>query len=318
MSPEQQMRKTAMEDTKSLALFYVADGPRLEQQSWLLAASLAAAHEGDSRVRQFAYVTEPNRAGMQDATRAIFEACNVEIRTLAAPPAWKKPYPHGNKIVAACDDRGTSHSVFLDTDMACTASLADFIDLPDDTCAAAPEGRPTWGEKNDRWTRAYAHFGMTVPEERVTLLRGSKIDYVPYFNAGLVAFPEARHEDGRRFGEHWLETALDFDRNCAIANKRPWLDQITLPLTMKRFGYKTRVLGERYNYSLSNRADYARTPDAAILHYHRMKFLYQAPQWPALRETLLDRMPAAHRDAALAHIQEIETSLDTDAKSASI
>lgn len=312
------MRKTAMNDPKSLALFYVADGYRLEKQSWLLAASLMAAHDGDERVKQFAYASAENRAEMRDITHAIYEVCGVELRTLAKPPKWKGPYPHGNKIIAACDDRGATHSVFLDTDMACTGSLADFMDLAPDTCAAAPEGRPTWGGKNARWTRAYAHFGMAVPTERVKLLRGAKLEYVPYFNAGLVAFPEAKHEDGRRFGEHWLDTALDFDRNCAIANKRPWLDQITLPLTMKRFGYKTRVLSELYNYSLSHRLDYSKTPtDAVILHYHRMRFLFQSPQWPALRDNLIDTMPSAHRDELDVHIKDIETSLEADDSSAS-
>lgn len=306
-----------MTQVPSLALFYVADGYRLEKQSWLLAASLAAAHEGDARVKQTAYATAPNRAEMRDITHAIYEVCGVELRTLGPAPDWKSPYPHGNKIVAACDNRGTTHSVFLDTDMACTASLAEFMDLAPDTCAAAPEGRPTWGGKNARWTRAYAHFDMQVPHERVRLLRGAKMEYPPYFNAGLVAFPEAVHKDGRRFGEHWLDTALDFDRNCAIANKRPWLDQISLPLTMKRFGYKTRVLDELYNYSLSHRADYTATPDALILHYHRMRFLFQAPQWPDLRDNLIDKMPSAFRDELDGHIMDIETSLQDDDSSAS-
>lgn len=299
-----------MSDPKSLALFYVADGIRLEEQSWLLAASVAAAHEGDDRVKQFAYVSAAHRPEISDMTHAIYEVCGVEVRTLAEPPKWKKPYPHGNKIVSACDDRGATHSIFLDTDMACTRSLAEFMDLADDTCAAAPEGRPTWGGKNARWTRAYAHFEMEVPKERVTLLRGAKLQYPPYFNAGFVAFPEAKQEDGRRFGEHWLDTALDFDQNCSIANKRPWLDQITLPLTMKRFGYKTRVLDEMHNYSLSHRVDYSQTPDATILHYHRMKFLYQSPQWPALRDTLIDTMPSKFRDELGIYVASVEASLD--------
>ncbi len=302
-----------MSDPKSLALFYVADGVRLEKQSWLMAASLHAAHHGDGRVKQYAYVTEPHRAEIRDMSHAIYEVCGVEIRTMAEPPEWQKPYPHGNKIVAACDPRGTTHAIFLDTDMACTRSLAEFMDLAPDTCAAAPEGRRTWGDKNARWTRAYAHFGMSVPKEQVTLLRGNQKKFVPYFNAGFVAFPDTPHaEDGKRFGEHWLDTALDFDLNCSIANKRPWLDQITLPLTMKRFGYRARVLDEMHNYSLSHRRDYSRTPDAAILHYHRMKFLFQSPQWPGLRDMLVDTMPPAHRDELMVHVTEIENSLNTE------
>jgi hypothetical protein len=300
-----------MAEPTSLGLFFVADGLRLEKQSWLLAASLKAAHDGDERVRQFAYVSEGYRPELSDLTHAMFEVCGVELRTLAAPPKWKGPYLHGNKIVAACDERGTTHSLFLDTDMACTRSLAEFMDLAPKTIAAAPEGRATWGGKNARWTRAYAHFGLEVPPERVRLLRGAKIEHVPYYNAGFVAFSEAPHsEDGRRFPEHWLETALDFDRNCKIANKRPWLDQISLPLTVTRFGYDVRVLDELHNYSLSHRADYAKTPDAVILHYHRMRFLAQAPQWPGLRDMLLETVSAPQRDGIAGWVAEVEASVE--------
>ena len=308
-----------MTDARSLALFYVADGQRLEIQSWLLAASLARAHAGDARVCQFAYVSAAHRPEIRDVSHAIYEACEVELRTLDAPPAWKSPYPHGNKMVAACDARGTSHAIFLDTDMACTGSLAEFMDLAPDTVAAAPEGRPTWGGKNARWARAYAHFGLSVPQERVRLLRGAKMEYVPYFNAGFVAFPEAMHpEDGLRFAEHWRDTAVDFDNNCAIAQKRPWLDQITLPLTMARFGYKARVLGELHNYSLSHRADYERTPpDTVILHYHRQRFLAQAPQWPGLREMLLDSVPVAFADVVRDYVATVEATVDERSDAAS-
>ena len=103
-----------------------------------------------------------------------------------------------------------------------------------------------------------------------------------------------------------MDTAMDFDHNCSIAAKRPWLDQITLPLTTARFGYSVRILDEMHNYSLSNRSDYSQTPDATILHYHRHRFLCQAPQWPALRDTMIDRVPSAFRDPLDAYLAEVE------------
>ena len=174
--------------------------------------------------------------------------------------------------------------------------LTEFMELPHQCCAAAPEGRRTWGGL-DRWERAYAHFGLKMPTERIRLLRERQAEYVPYFNAGFIAFSEADHPtDGKRFPQHWMETALDFDHNCGIANKRPWLDQITLPLTTNRFGYAMKILDENHNYSLSNRGDYSITPDAAILHYHRFHFLSLAPQWPALKEMMREVVPADHQN----------------------
>lgn len=279
-------------------IFFVADGQRLEIQSWLLAASLAHAHDGRSDVHIYAYASPEWLPQIGPVTRAVYDAAGVALRPLPPPPKWAKPYPHCNKLLAATDPRGAGWSIFLDTDMVCLRDLTGLSDLPDDHVAAAPEGRATWGP-DERWERAYAHYDLPMPTARVRLLRGDRPEHLPYFNAGLVAMPEAPRPDGKRFAEHWLATALDFDHNCKIANKRPWLDQITLPLAMARFGYTAHVLEESWNYALSYRgSDIAQTPDAHILHYHRFRFLAAAPQWPAIRARFFDLLPKAHHDAA--------------------
>ena len=279
-------------------LFFVADGDRLEMQSWLLAASLAQAHEGQAGVHLYAYAGAEWLPQIGPVTRSVYRAAGVELRPLPSPPDWAKPYPHGNKIVAATDWRGPGRSVFLDTDMVCLKPLTELSDLPETHVAAAPEGRSTWGPE-DRWERAYAHFELALPQGRVRLLRGDRPEHLPYFNAGLVAMPETPHADGRRFSALWLETALDFDHRCKIANKRPWLDQITLPLTMARFGYEAHVLDESWNYALSFRgSDIQRTPDAHILHYHRFRYLEAAPQWPGIRARFFDLLPKSRHVAA--------------------
>ena len=286
-------------------IFFVADGARLEWQSWLLAASLAEAHAGHTGVHLYAYASADWLPQVGPVTRAIYAATGVELRPLPPAPDWAKPYPHGNKIIAATDRRGDGRAIFLDTDMVCLKPLTALSDLPETHIAAAPEGRPTWGP-DERWDRAYAHFGLPMPEARIRLLRGSRPLHVPYFNAGLVAMPEGPGPDGARFADRWLETALAFDRDCAIAYKRPWLDQITLPLTMARFGYTAHVLEESWNHSLSHRGSaIADTPYAHILHYHRCRFLEEAPQWPGLRDRFLDLVPEAHRDAARQGLRDL-------------
>lgn len=279
-------------------IFFVADGARLEWQSWLLAASLAHAHAGQPGVKRYAYCSADWLPQISPTTRAIYDKASVELRLLPPAPDWAKPYPHGNKILAATDWRGPGRSIFLDTDMVCLKPLTELAGLSDTQVAAAPEGRPTWGPE-DRWARAYAHYDLPLPTARVRLLRGSQPEHLPYFNAGLVAMPEATQPDGKRFAQHWLETALDFDHRCKIAGKRPWLDQISLPLTLARFGYGAHVLGESWNYALSHRGnDIARTPDAHILHYHRFRFLMAAPQWQGIRDHFLDFVPKVAQDGA--------------------
>jgi len=279
-------------------VFFVADGDRLEWQSWLLATSLAQAHKGQGDMHFYAYAGAEWWPKISPVTKSIYEQTGVELRQLATPPNWAKPYPHGNKIVAATDKRGSGRSIFLDTDMVCMKPLNDFGELPDTHVAVAPEGKPTWGADSDRWERAYTHFNLPVPTERIRMLRGRRQEFYPYFNAGFVGFAETPGEDGKTFADHWLETALDFDHNCKIGSKRPWLDQITLPLTMARFGYQAHILTESHNYSLSNRLDYTQTPDAHILHYHRCRFLQQAPQWLQVLEGFFEIVPQSDHNAA--------------------
>jgi hypothetical protein len=285
----------------SLSVLFVADGARLEMQAWLLAASLARAHEGRPLPAFLAYVSPARMAELAPLTRDLFEACGVALRPLPDPPAWRRPYPHGNKIVAACDTRDTDRAVFLDTDTVCMGPLDALADLPPDTVAAAPEGVATWGGSDDRWPRAYAHFGLPVPETRVRLLRGRRREFVPYFNAGVLAFPD-RAEPG--FAARWLDTALDFDHNCRIGGKRPWLDQIALPLALARFGYRAHVLDESWNYSLSRRKSMEGAQAASILHYHRFRHLAAAPQWPELHADLMSRLPPRHHAALSAALSE--------------
>jgi hypothetical protein len=289
-----------------LSILFVADGERLERQSWFLAASLARAHEAGPRPRIYAYASPEWLPKVATVTRALYEACGVELRPLPEPPDWRKPYAHGNKMVAATDIRDTARAVFLDTDMVCCAPLTGMADLPPDTIAAVPEGVPTWGKDDDRWERAYAHFGLPYPTERIRLTRGQRREFVPYYNAGLVAFPDDPGDGGPSFAARWMETALDFDHNCRIGGKRPWLDQITLPLTLARFGYRARVLDGAWNHSLARRGDQAGARAAHVLHYHRFAYLARAPQWPELLADFVARLPARYRAAA-------ETALaDTD------
>jgi hypothetical protein len=302
----------AREDTADLSILFVADGVRLERQSWLLASSLAAAHEGGPRPALIAYASAESIGTISALTRDLYEACGVTLRPLPDLPDWRAPFPHGNKMVAATDLRDTSRAVFLDTDMVCLRSLLAMAELSANTVAAAPEGVPTWGGDDDRWDRAYAHFGLPYPTERVRLLRGRKKQFVPYFNAGFVAFPDRPEAEGQpRFADRWVETALDLDHNCRIGGKRPWLDQISLPLTLARFGYATEVLGETWNYSLARRKDYAQTPEVHVYHYHRFRYLAQAPRWGRILDDFWARLPSRHHAEAQSTLSQTDL-LDAD------
>lgn len=130
---------------------------------------------------------------------------------LYAKSGWARPYPHGNKILAAASPREDAWSVFLDTDMVCAASLELASLQEPNRLALVPEGVPSWGKNSDRWERAYAHFGLEVPSERVRLTRRRRIEYLPYFNAGFVMFPNAPQSGGALGHSGWKQRCISIN-----------------------------------------------------------------------------------------------------------
>ena len=300
-----------MSDAKESILF-VVDGARLEAQSLLLAASLAKHHPDRSKVDLIAYVSARSADNLVPAARALYAHCGVQVRPLPDGDAlWAKPYPHGNKILACAEPRDSHRSLFLDTDTVCRGPLTG-LELADPAAVAlVPEGRATWGKEAGKWARAYDFFELPLPEDRVKLTRGRKLEYLPYFNAGFISFSDLpRPGSTRSFAQDWLQTARIFDQDCAVKGKRPWLDQITLPLTMKRFGYGYEALHELWNFSIAERLKLHRAPKARLIHYHRFRYLQRLDFHPQLIAETLACVPATLTEALQAEIMSLAAAPD--------
>ncbi len=271
-------------------VIFVIDGAGMQAQGLLLAHSLRRHAEADLALSAYLPADAPDP---DPQVAQALAALDVAIERLPARDPWRRPYPHGNKIAAAARPRLRPVTVFLDTDMIVTGRFEPQDLLAEAEVAAVPEGRATWGGAGDRWERVYGHFGLPLPAERVRLMRGRRRLSMPYFNAGLVAF---RHESG--FAEIWRETALRIDHEVRIAGKRPWLDQIAIPVAAARLGLSIRVLEERWNFAISDRLPQGGEAPT-IVHYHRMRHCaawpFFAPALAALEDDLQDRLPDAAR-----------------------
>lgn len=275
------------------AFLFVVDGPALELRSHLLAMSLARVHRGMPWLRTYAYVSVQSMSELSPATLAIYEAAGVEMRPLPLPgKTWARSYPHGNKLLACAEPRDVMRSTFLDTDTIICKPLGGLGVHGTETVLAVPEGIATWGA-NGRWERAYAYLGLPLPRERVHLVRHQRESHLPYFDAGFISFPEqplSRHD--RRFADLWLQLASDFDHGCSVGGKRPWLDQITLPLTLYRYGVRWEALSERWNYSMTRRKGiYPAEAEAHVLHYHMLRVMRDRPILMELVEDIRQVLP---------------------------
>lgn len=276
----------------------------------LLAASLRRNSSAETVLT--AYAPAARKAELPPLLHEVFQATGTDLRSFEVrPQMWRKPYPHGNKIIACAAaeaDAGPRirRITFVDTDTLLRADMGADL-LYDERVRMVAEGTPTWGKSPVDWERAYGFFGLPLPKERVKLVRGRKIAFLPYFNAGMVSFPTTvKGRSGMGFAEAWADTAARFDQ-CSIANKRPWLDQITLPLTLYREGFAWVSMKDRYNYSLSDRVTKSIPPDTRLLHYHQGRYLMDYPDAldaavAAALEVLPSRAGAAFLDFIDAHL----------------
>lgn len=263
---EKRLAAKAMFNNGSICYFFVMDGPNFEAAAILLAESLRNSLGQDPDV--IAYVPNKVIDGIQRVTLRMLEMLNVDIRGFDSEQAdWNPAYPHGNKILASCERRSTDLSVFLDTDVVCIGDLT-FDNISSNTpLFAVPEGVPTWGRNDEDWRPVYDQFGIDIPKDRVKLVKGRGRIVLPYFNAGVVGFVERGNSEGNRLPDLWLDTAKRIDANPEIQGKRPWLDQIALPVAAARMGGKIEVMENIYNFSPYRLKGEEDLSHVKLLHY---------------------------------------------------
>lgn len=264
---------------QSFSIIFVVDPPGLVLDSILLLASIRK-HMPDVSV--IPYCPASKAEALPPQLLEFFAHHNAPIRLMETEGVFSPPYKQGNKLIAAAAPRDTAATLFLDTDIMVMRAFGANDILRDDHLSVAPEGRMTWGKMPEMWPSAYATFGLPVPDEQIRLARSNALS-PPYFNAGVVGFPN-HTPSGRPFGELWLETSQQIDAN-EIRGRRPWLDQIALPITMIRAGLSMNLLARIWNLSLShspvaegkpahvNRAaqaevDGLNAAEPVIAHYH--------------------------------------------------
>lgn len=256
----------------SVSIFYIVEPPRYASMSALLLVTLRKYVKEDVKV--IGYCPQDQLAEIPQSIRDIHAQLGAEIRGFRTADRWETPYPHGNKLLAALDDRGTEFSLFLDSDIVFVQPVSIYDYVGRDVVCASAATTIGWGG-DEEWARIYGHLDMPIPETRINLSRRRKrFTFMPYFNAGMIGFPE-RLADGRRFAELWYDIARKVDTIPDLDARRPYLDQIALPAAIQASGLSWRSIDEDRQYILGGRIrgkPLPRTTIAAI-HYRYPEFL---------------------------------------------
>ena len=280
-----------MSAERSLCFSFICQSGELELKALLLAASLRY-YNPNLQAELVAAVPDESLWGEVSAsTKALLNQLAVRVEPITSP--FGNEYPIGNKFSALAVTTNADVTVFLDSDILCLRAFNE-QDLAANGLLAKPADFNTFSYDHAQWQQAYNLCGMPLPEERVLSTVSQEL-MLPYFNAGVIAVA-----DGAKFSECWLKTARAVDADEKISNKRPWLDQITLPIAAKQLGYQTACLTEAYNFPAHVRSlDVDRLP--ALCHYHWPSIVEQeqalsnlviqlAGQYPDIR-TLLNKFP---------------------------
>lgn len=245
------------------SLIFVCQKGELEIQSMVLAASLFENMNCNCELvaalpTPVEYWGEPNTE-----TKSFLK--NLGVRFMYIENKIGSDYPIGNKI--SCLDLPLSGdvTVFFDSDIVCLKPF-DFCQAFTAQFCAKPADGATFTKTDSVWEYVYSSFGLQAPKEKVQATY-SKEQMLPYFNAGFIAV-----QYGTGLGKEWARICKTIDQRLDIPNKRPWLDQIGLPIAVASLGLKYKCLDESYNYPSQMKI---MDPDCLPIfsHYHESRYV---------------------------------------------
>ena len=261
----------------NLTVFFIVEPPEYQVMACYLAASLREQF-GDT-VALVGYCPALSLPSVHPEVIRVLAKLGCEVRPFATENRFEPPYPHGNKILATMQPRDTEFSCFMDSDILCLRPNAVENITSPGKVSLTPAAWMGWGDQ-DMWGRIYDIVGLPLPQDRIRLMKQKKGNgKLPYFSSGLFSFPEQhRTADGKSFPQVWYEVAQAVDAAPDIPLKRPYLDQMTLPLAIQKAGLGWNILPDTQHFILGGRSRGKPLPeDREIFTVHYRK-------WPVLKE----------------------------------
>ncbi len=276
-----------------LTVFFIVEPPEYQVMACYLAASLR--EQFGQTVALVGYCPAPKIDLVSSDVKAALVKLGCDLRPFQVEGRFDPVYPHGNKLLATLEPRDTEFSCFMDSDILCLKPNAvENIILPGHV-SLTPAASMGWG-KQAVWQLIYDAAGMALPAERIKLMKQKKGNgRIPYFSSGLFSFPEQyRTAEGKSFPQIWMEVAQTLDANPEIPAKRPYLDQMSLPLAIQKSGLAWNLLPDAQHFILGGKTRGDPLPvdrDIYTIHYR---------QWPLIKElglsTIAKQMLIKHAD----------------------
>lgn len=235
-----------------LTFFFIVEPPKYQLMACYLAASIREAF--GTQVAMIGYCPAHRMSEIDPDVVTILGRLGCDVRPMETEGAFDPPYPHGNKMLAALQPRDGEYGCFLDSDILFLRPNDPANLIHEGHVSLTPAASMGWAGQGI-WPLIYDTAGLAMPEERIRLMNQNKgKDRMPYFSSGLFVFPEQhRNAEGLRFPEVWMQVAGVIDAEPTIPAKRPYLDQMTLPLAIRKAGLDWHILPKEQHYILGGR-----------------------------------------------------------------
>lgn len=260
-----------------LTVYFIVEPPEYQVMACYLAASLRESF-GDT-VALVGYCPAHKIDLVHPEVKAALAKMACDLRPMQTEGRFDPPYPHGNKILATLEPRDTAFSCFMDSDILCLRPNAVENIIKEGCVSLTPAASMGWG-KQSVWPGIYEAVGLPMPTERIRLMKQTKGHArMPYFSSGLFSFPEHyRTPDRKSFPQVWMEVAQTLDAAPDIPARRPYLDQMSLPLAIQKAGLTWNLLPDEQHFILGGKARGEPLPagrEIFTVHYR---------SWPIVKE----------------------------------
>jgi hypothetical protein len=254
---------------KKYCFVFICQQGELEIKSMLLATSLKRYLRCEYEL--VAAIPEPATRWGSISKNTLDLIQTLGVRTAPVINRINENYPIGNKVACLGIETQAEKIVFLDSDILCLREFAPEFDAP---FHAKPADLATFTNTDhvSQWQPVYDLCQLSLPPERVISSTSGQL-MLPYFNAGVIVV-----QNGLGFAQVWEECCQKIDAAASITKKRPWLDQIALPIAVNQLSLQYKCLDERFNYPVHLKP----LPKSTVLspflcHYHRHSIIRREP-----------------------------------------
>lgn len=294
-----------------LTVYFIVEPPKYELMACYLAGSLR--EQFGQTVALVGYCPDNKFDTLSKDVIAVLAKLGCEVRPFKVSGRFFPEYPHGNKLLATLEPRDTEFSAFFDSDVLCLRPNKVENLIKEGHVSLTPAASMIWGT-GKTWGLIYETCNMALPEERIRLMRqkGAR-GRIPYFSSGLFSFPEGhRNSEGRSFPQVWMDLAQSIDKKDEIPGRRPYLDQISLPLAIQKAGLGWNILPEEQHFILGGSLRGEPLPEG------REIFTVHYRKWEILKEVGLARQGKRmlEKQAGVRRIDQISKVSDAAVKNA--